>query len=82
MLMMQNSVWVSYPEVATTAFNGSTNETARKGQAECEKSVINAAVRTARGQYEEIGRGGAWTFLSPLVEAQPEQRNAVLKILL
>ena len=28
---MQNPAWVSYPQAATAAFNGSTNEMIRKG---------------------------------------------------
>ena len=28
---MQNSAWVSYPQAATAAFNGSTNDMIRKG---------------------------------------------------
>jgi len=46
-----------------------------------EEEALLAAVQDGCGRYEEIGRGGTWTFLSPLVEAHPEQKAAVLGIL-
>jgi hypothetical protein len=46
-----------------------------------EEEALLAAVRDGCGRYEEIGRGGTWTFLSPLVEVHPEQKAAVLGIL-
>ena len=46
-----------------------------------EEIELLEAVQAGCGQYEEIGRGGDWRFLSPLVEAHLEQKNAVLAIL-
>jgi hypothetical protein len=46
-----------------------------------EEIALLKAVQAGRGQHEEIGCGGKWPFLSALVEANPEQKNAVLEIL-
>jgi hypothetical protein len=46
-----------------------------------EEEALLAVVQHGRGRYGEIGRGGTWTFLSPLVEAHPEQKAAVLGVL-
>jgi hypothetical protein len=46
-----------------------------------EEITLLEMVQAGRRLHEEIGRGGKWSFLSPLVEANPEQKNAVLEIL-
>ena len=44
-----------------------------------EESAMLERVQAGRGRYEEIGRSGDWTFLSPLLG--DEQKKAVLKVL-
>jgi len=46
-----------------------------------EEIAFLEAVQAGRGKHEEMGRGGKWSFLSPLVEENPQQKNAVLDIL-
>jgi hypothetical protein len=44
-----------------------------------EESAMLERVQAGRGRYEELGRGGDWIFLSPLLG--DEQKRAVLKVL-
>jgi hypothetical protein len=46
-----------------------------------EEAALLETVKAGQGQHEELGRGGQWQFLSPLVMASEEQTNAVLHIL-
>ena len=46
-----------------------------------EQAALLETVKAGQGQHEELGRGGQWKFLSPLVTASEEQTNAVLHIL-
>ena len=46
-----------------------------------EEASLLETVKAGQGGHEELGRGGQWKFLSPLVLASEEQTNAVLHIL-
>lgn len=45
-----------------------------------EGAALLETVRAAQGQHEELGGGGQWKFLSPLVMTSEEQTDAVLHI--
>ncbi|MGA8654565.1 MAG: AAA family ATPase [Chthoniobacterales bacterium] len=46
-----------------------------------EEAALLETVKTGQGKYEELGSGGRWKFMSPIVAASEEQTNAVLHVL-
>ena len=65
------------PSVIRLVRTGGSLVTTREVLAE--ESAMLERVQAGRGRYEEIRRGGNWTFLSPLLG--DEQKKAVLKVL-
>jgi ATP-dependent exoDNAse (exonuclease V) alpha subunit len=70
-----------FDAAALTRFVRRRGELVTTHEVLAEEAALLETVKAGQGQHEELGRGGQWEFLSPLVMASEEQTNAVLHIL-